>query len=189
MAKPLRSKMGKISTAIEYAKKIATVGAFRESSIEVSQALCKKFPPDRKIHVVELGVGHGGITRVILENISAESKLTGFEIHDEFVHHVKKEILDPRFSIIHDSAEKIKDYIDEPVDFFVTSLPFSFLSKEVRTTIARDSYTLLRPGGYFCQYVYNKFSTRILEETYDEVEKDTIIKFPIEFVFYWLKSE
>ena len=180
--------MNKIKTAIEYTKNIVTVGAFRESSPKVEDEICSKLDSSQDVIVIEFGMGHGNITRKILDQLSPNSTLYAFEINEDFCNHVAETIQDSRLKIIHDSAENVKNYFKGSVDYIIGSLPFSFLPKKVGKKIITDSYDLLKSSSYFSQYLYVPFLGRRFKQVFDTHELVTIKNIPIEYVYHFRKE-
>ena len=98
-------------------------------------------------------MGHGNITREILNNISCTSKVFAFEVNKDFCKQVESEISDSRLVIINDGAENIKKHINENIDSVIGSIPFSFFSKDkgMGMGIIQDSYDKLVDNAYFSQ--------------------------------------
>ena len=180
--------MNKIKTALAFTKNIATVGAFKESSPGVEAEICSKLNPKEDLIVVEFGMGHGNITRKILDRISPNSVLYSFEINEKFCEYVASAIDDSRLKIINDSAENVKQYVKSTVDYFIGSLPFSFLPKKVGKKIIADSYSLLKAGSYYSQYLYVKLYSKRFKNIYDDYEVVTIKSIPLEHVYHFRKE-
>ncbi len=180
--------MSKIKTAIEYAKNITTVGAIKESSPKLEKAICSKLDRSKAVNVVEYGMGHGNITKSILAHISDDSRLSSFEINPEFCNHVQGDIQDERLRIINASATDVLEYIKMPVDYIITSLPFSFFSKTVQKRLIHDSYELLKSGGWYSQLLYAVWAGRKLKPVFDTIEMRSFPNFPPEYVFHCLKK-
>ena len=102
-------------------------------------------------------MGHGNITKEILNNISQNSILYAFEVKEEFCDHVKTLINDDRLIIINDGAENIKKHVNQKVDSVIASIPFSFFSKEKGMGIIQDAYDCLSNEAYYSQVLYTKF--------------------------------
>ncbi|MEL6718411.1 MAG: rRNA adenine N-6-methyltransferase family protein, partial [Bacteroidota bacterium] len=120
----------KLKTSIAFTKNFFITGAFKETSRDVEIEICSYLPSEEKQIIVELGMGHGNITREILNRIAPSSVLYAFEINESFCEYVQESILDERLRIINDGAEHIKKYIEKPIDGIIVSIPFSFLPKE-----------------------------------------------------------
>lgn len=179
----------KIKTAIEYTKDLFTTGAFTQTSREVELEICKYIPKNRKTIIVEFGMGHGNITKEILQNISHDSKLYAFEVKPSFCEHVRNTIKDERLIIINDGAENLKTYVNEEVSSIVASIPFSFFSKEKGLGIIQDAYDLLEDHGYYSQVLYTKHNFKKFQKIFDHCEIKKIINIPIEFIYHCKKEK
>ena len=180
--------MKKIKTALEFTKNIATVGAFKESSSKVEEEICSKLNDKEDVVVVEFGMGHGNITRKILDKISPNSVLYAFEINEKFCDYVASTIQDDRLRIVHDSAEHVKKHVLESVHFIIGSLPFSFIPRKIGKKIIADSYDLLRDSSYFSQYLYVPFYGKRFKRVFDDFELVTIKNLPVEYVYHFKKE-
>ena len=177
-------KNTKLKTAFQFTKHILTTGAIGETSRDVEIEITKKVPSKPGMTIVEFGMGHGNITREILEQMSPDSKLYSFEVKKEFCEHVKNEISDDRLIIVNDGAENISKHVDTPVDAIVSSIPFTFFSKEKSELILGETYKALAKDHFFSQILYSKIHTKKLEAFFD---KCTIVKtsnFPAGFVYH-----
>ena len=96
-------------------------------------------------------MGHGNITREILNNISSTSKVYTFEVNKDLCKQVASEISNSTLVIINDGAENIKKYINENIDSVIGSIPFSFFSKDKGMGIIQDSCDKLVDNAYFSQ--------------------------------------
>lgn len=178
----------KLNTSIQYIKNIVTTGAVGQTSREVELEICSHLPlTDNKI-IVEFGMGHGNITQEILNTIAPTSKLFAFEVNEDFCDYVRKSIIDERLHIINTGAETLRDQIHHPVDGFISSIPFSFFSKEVSDEIIHSSYDLLRDGGYFSQVLLTKFNFKKFVKVFDDCEMIRLGKnLPVEFIYHCKK--
>ena len=66
----------KIKTSIAFAKNLFVTGAITETSRETEVEICKYIPKGENKIIVEFGMGHGNITKEILNNISSTSKVS-----------------------------------------------------------------------------------------------------------------
>jgi len=146
----------RLKTAFAFSKTVLTTGALYETSRNVEKEICTKLPDGDGMVVVEYGMGHGNITKEILKNLSPTSKLYSFEVNEDFCKHVAQEINDPRLIIVNDGAQNLRKHVEGPVHGFVSSMPFTFFSKELTNTILQGSYDALENGRYFCQILYSK---------------------------------
>jgi len=178
---------GKLATALQYTKHFATTGAISETSREVEIEICNNIALDGKV-LVEFGMGLGNITKEILERMPKDAKLYSFEVNQEFCEKVKESIQDERLIIINDGAENIKNYVEGEVDNFISSMPFTFFSKEKTELILGTSKELLKNGGFFSQILYSKIHTKKFAgiwENYDIVKTNN---FPAGYIYHCSKN-
>jgi len=179
----------KIKTTIEFTKNLFTTGAFKETSRNVEVEICRHISKDKDVVVVEFGMGHGNITKEILNNISPNSKVYAFEVKKEFCEHVQKTIDDKRLIIINDGAENMKAHVKEDVHSVIASIPFSFFSKEKGLAIIQDAYDVLVDGAFYSQVLYTRFNFKKFKTIFDECN---IMKlpnnFPTEYIYHCKKK-
>jgi phospholipid N-methyltransferase len=145
-----------LKTSFSFAKNLFTVGSFKETTPETVSEISSKLNSNTKLKVVEFGMGHGNMTRKILDLISDDSELYSFEINEDFCQHVKEHIIDDRLSIINDSALNFKKYIFDDVDNFIISIPFTFLKNSEAEKLVKSCFSILKQGGYYSQVVYRE---------------------------------
>lgn len=143
-------------TSISFAKNLLTVGAFKETKQETVVEICSKINSSKKLKIVEFGMGHGNMTKQILDKISKDSEVYSFEINSDFCAHVQKNIKDSRLRVINDSALNFKKYVLEEIDNFIISIPFTFLKNEEAEKLVQSCFSLLRKDGYYSQVVYRE---------------------------------
>lgn len=178
----------KIKTTIAFTKNLLTTGAFTETSKQVEKEITRFVKLDSSKLIVEFGMGHGNITREILNKIGPDSKLLTFEINRNFCNYVQGNIKDNRLKIINDSAVNFLKYLDDEVDNFISSIPFSFLSKENTSIILNDSYNSLRNNSYFSQVLYTKFNFKKFQNIFDESSIINLGNFPTEYIYHCKKK-
>ncbi len=176
-----------IKTSLKYTKNILVTGAFKETSRRVELEITSKLPPTTDQVIVEFGMGHGNITREILKNISPTSKLFAFEVNEEFCDHVASKIDDDRLVIINDGAENLTKHVGTPVHSFISSIPFTFFSKEMSRTILKGAYDSLEEGHYFHQVLYSKVHVKKFKSVFDEVSVKTLLNIPLECIYHCKK--
>ncbi len=181
-------KKNKFKTALEFTKNIFTTGAVAQTSREVEVEITKYLNANKDLVVVEYGLGHGNITAEILSKLSKNSKLYSFEVNEEFCEYVAKEIEDDRLSIVNDGAENIFKHVEEKVDFFVSSIPITFFSKEKTELILNQSYKALKDKAYFSQILYSKIHIKKFENVFDECEIVKTNNFPAGFIHHCQKT-
>ncbi len=178
----------KIKTALQFTKNVFVTGALTETSRKVEVEICRYLSKEEDQVIVEYGMGHGNITREILNNISPGSKLYAFEVKKEFCEHVRKTIKDDRLIIINDGAEKVKEHIKEEVHAVIASIPFSFFSKEKGLGIIQDSYDLLTKDSYYSQVLYTKSNFKKFQMIFEECEIKKLPNFPTEYIYHCRKK-
>jgi phospholipid N-methyltransferase len=176
----------KLKTAIEFTKHILTTGAISQTSEKTEEEITTKLSESSKI-VVEFGMGHGNITEVILRKLPADAKLYAFEVKEKFCDVVRANIKDPRLIIINDSAENMYLHVKEPVNNFVSSMPFSFFSKELTDQILSQSIDALAPGGTFSQVLYSKSHKKKWLKHFNSITIERVLAVPVQFVFHCIK--
>ena len=179
----------KLKTSLAFAKSLFVTGAISETSREVELAICKSIPQGQDVVVVEYGMGHGNITKEILANISANSKVYAFEVKKDFCDHVRNEIKDDRLIIVCDGAENVKQYVKEEVHGVIASIPYSFFSKEKALGIIQDSHDLLAKGCSYNQVLYTKHNFKKFQAVFEDCEMVKVShKIPSEYIYYCKKG-
>ncbi len=178
---------GKLASALQYTKHFVTTGAISETSREVEIEICNRLAKEGKVYV-EFGMGLGNITKEILERMPADAKLYSFEVNEEFCEKVKESILDERLVIINDGAENIKNYVSEEVDSMVSSMPFTFFSKEKTDQILGTSKEMLKSKGSFSQILYSKIHYKKFSAAWDACEMIKTSNFPAGFIYHCSKD-
>jgi len=179
----------KLKTAFAFAKNIFETGAITETSREVEIDICKNLTKEDHKVFVEFGVGHGNITQEILDTISPTSKLYAFEVNKAFCLHVQEKINDPRLIVINDGAENLKKHVKENINGVVSSIPFSFFSKEKGLSIIKNAYDLLENDSYFSQVLYTKFNFKKFQEVFEACEITSNKKLITEYIYHCKKSK
>ncbi len=177
----------KLTTSIQYIKNILTTGAVGQTSREVELEICAHLPRDANRIIVEYGMGLGNITLEVLNTIAPSSTLYAFEVNKEFCEKARKTIKDKRLIIINSGAETMRNFIHQPVDGFISSIPFSFFSKEVSDQIIHSSYALLEEGCYFSQVLLTKFNFKKFTKVFDECKMIRLGNIPVEFIYHCRK--
>ena len=142
--------------------------------------------------VVELGPGTGVFTRELLRRMPETSKLIVVELNETFLENLKSSISDKRAIFIHDSAEKIEQFLQhngvEQADYIVSSLPLSTIPANIRKAILTSAYNSLRPKGEFIQFQYSLHQRKNLKRIYSNVSIGyTPLNFPPAFVYRCVK--
>lgn len=135
--------------------------------------VCQPIDFEKDVTVVEYGAGTGVFSRYLLRHMTPDSKLYLFETN-EILFEKLQQIDDPRVSLYDESVEHVNDLLTEEVigktDFIISGIPFSFLEDDVKESILKQSYRLLREGGKFLAYQTSGHLKEPLRETFGNVE-------------------
>ncbi|MCK0125370.1 methyltransferase domain-containing protein [Gelidibacter sp. F2691] len=183
-----KSLKQKLKTSIEFSKNLFVTGAISETSPKVEIEICQHIPSDRDVIIVEFGMGHGNITKAILNRISPNSKLYSFEVNKEFCDYVRKSIPDDRLHIVNDGAENMINSVDEKIDAVISSIPFSFFSKEKGMSIIQNAYDSLSSQSYYSQVLYTKFNFKKFQMIFDDCEIRKFNGIPTEYIYHCQKK-
>lgn len=170
------------------------VGAMSPSSKFLAQKMLKNVDFQKAKVLVELGPGTGVFTRKIVEKMAPDAKLLVFELNDDFFKMLQDEFQDERVILIHDSAEKIKDYLQQNdclnTDYVISSLPLANFPNKLVETILSESYNVLKNNGKYIQFQYSLMSKKFLENQFQSVHLSfTAINFPPAFVYTCVKEK
>lgn len=180
--------MKRLKASLAFAKNLLTTGAITQTSRNVEREIRSKIPNDKDVVIVEFGMGHGNITQAILDNVSANSSVYSFEVNEKFCEQVRGTIDDKRLSIINMGAEQLPNQVESPVDYFVSSIPLSIMSKDLVSQILNQSYEQLKDGGYFSQIQYAKNHRKKFEGFFDTVEITSFFNIPPENIYHCKKT-
>lgn len=165
----------KVDFLKEGLKNLMTVGAVARSSQFLCEEMTSAVNFDTAIYLVEIGAGDGVITKHILEKMRPDAKLLSFEVNDTFIE-ILKEIQDPRFILIHDSAENIEKHVllhfqrPESVDAIISALPFVLIPEELTQRILDACKASLKKGGLFIQYHYSMVLKKLYKKVFGNVQ-------------------
>jgi len=138
--------------------------------------------------IVELGPGTGVFTKKMLEKMRPDATLLVFELNDSFIHMLQRDIKDERMHLIHDSAEKIGEYLAKlgftHADAIVSSLPLANFPAELKTTILMSSKSVMHEKSLYVQFQYSLNAKSMIKEIFRSVNITfTPVNFPPAFVY------
>lgn len=176
--------MSKSDLLAELYSNINTTGAVTFSSKSLVNKMLSFTDLSHAKLVVELGGGNGVITEGILKHLAPDAELLVFEISPSFCEAMKKQFPQPNVKIICDSAENLDSYLHgQKVDYVLSSLPFSLISKDVTDQILKQSKSSLTPQGKFIQICYSYLLKKLFLRYFSKVEaKFTLKNLPPAFV-------
>ena len=124
--------------------------------------------------VVEYGPGVGTFCKPVLERLPRDATLIVIDTNPLFIDYLNKTIGDSRFVAVHGSAEDVEEIVKahghEKADYVLSGLPFSTLPDGVGDNIAAASYRVIRPGGAFLTYQFNRAATNYTREHFDSTD-------------------
>lgn len=154
---------------------IKTIGSVRPSSQYLIRKMLEKIDFANARVIVELGIGDGCVTLEILKRMRPDATLICFEIHQEFIDHVRQTIHDDRFVLIEDSAELLSKVLHDrghnAADAVISSLPLAIIPTAVVRSILTQARDMLKPGGYYMQYQYSLKSFGVLKQLFRKVSR------------------
>jgi phospholipid N-methyltransferase len=172
----------------QFWKEKKMIGAMVPSSRFLALKMVKVINFESAKVIVELGPGTGVFTEKLLEKMSPDARLIAFELNDDFHNILKNKINDPRLILIHDSAEKMKDYLQEhqlsKADVVVSALPLSVFPNGLRDAVLDASNEILKENGQYIQFQYSLYSKRHIKKRFPKMAINfTPLNFPPAFVY------
>ncbi|SHF28914.1 class I SAM-dependent methyltransferase [Pedobacter caeni] len=166
-------------------RNIVQTGSIIESSPFLAKKMMQFIDFENSLQIVELGAGKGSITGHLLDKMSPQSKLSGFEMNNILFDELKKEE-DHRFVPIHDDVMNITRYFREgSVDYIISGLPLANMGGLKKGRLMNDCYQLLKPGGCYIQFQYCKTDLALIKRNFENVHCEfTLLNLPPAFVYY-----
>lgn len=138
--------------------------------------------------IIELGPGTGVFTRKIIEKMRPDALFLIFELNENFIALLQKKINDPRVHLIHDSAEKMHEYLVkngvEKADAIISSLPLANFPETLRTSLIQESHAVLNDNARFIQFQYSLNAKKSIKKVFQNVSISfTPANFPPAFIY------
>lgn len=169
--------MSKSNLLIELYSNLSTTGALTFSSKALVNKMVAQADLSKAKVLVEMGGGDGSITQGIINRMNPDAELLVFEINSSFCEAMRKQFPQSNIRIINDSAGNLDQYLDgKGVDYIFSSLPFSFLSKEVTDEILSQSKKALGSGGVFIQICYSYLLKTLFKKYFNQVQASFTLK-------------
>ena len=171
----------------ESIRNLKITGSVARSSRFLCRRIARKIISAEANVVVELGPGDGAITRYILDRLQPDAQILVFEVNEVFIEKLQHSVIDPRITLIHDSAENIAEHLAKrgikSVDYFISGIPFMMLPDSLAEHITKECHRLLRPNGQFIQFHYSPKLVQFYKNIFGNAEVDFIpLNFPPAFV-------
>lgn len=123
---------------------------------ETSDRVAKRFANHLNIQsdeiAIELGVGAGGITDILLQKLERRDQYVGFELNRDLFTFLRHNY--PDLEIHNASATTLNQYTaGRKVGAVISTLPWSIFNKDQRDLILNQIEQVLSPGGTFSTFV------------------------------------
>ena len=177
--------MKKVNFFVHALKTMKTTGAISSSSEFLAEKMMNPIHFDAVKNIIELGTGHGTLTKEILKRMSSGCRLTSFEINDVFYRESKELVKDARLNIMNEDARNIHQFFDpESVDVVISGLPLAMMPDEIKTEILHQVKKALRNDGYFIQFQYSPLDFRLVRSFFPSFKlKFTILNLPPALIY------
>ncbi|MFZ2522734.1 MAG: rRNA adenine N-6-methyltransferase family protein [Minisyncoccia bacterium] len=151
------------------------VGAISRSSRYVIEAVLENIGSEKYDKIVEYGPGDGVMTVELLKRLSPNGKLLAVEIEQSFIKDLER-LQDKRLIIVNGGVEEVsrslRKYGFTDADLVVSSIPFTFISKDHREEIIRNTKRNMKGNGKLIIFhQYSLLMLPILKKYFSLVEK------------------
>ncbi len=141
---------------------------------------------------IEYGPGTGVITKNIINRMTANSTLILIEKNYTFYSYLRDNIHNSNVYIFHDCVTNIKLILEKQnisnIDYIISGIPFSFLHEKQKTTLMRDTYSILNSKGKFIIYQCTSHMKNKLSETFSLIKSSMVLRnFPPLYIFETMK--
>ncbi|MEX2656346.1 MAG: hypothetical protein WD272_02430 [Balneolales bacterium] len=151
------------------------------------ERICENIDFDNTIKMIEYGPADGVVTKIMLENLSLDSKIMAIETNENFISNLHK-IKDGRLMVSHNSAEDVGAIAEKKnwnsVDYIISGIPFSFIDDPVKHKILKESAKLLKQEGCFVAYQTSSHLIPYLKEYFEHVVMEKVfLNIPPMFIY------
>jgi phospholipid N-methyltransferase len=123
---------------------------------------------------VEYGPGVGTFCRPVLDRLGPDATLLVIDTNPDFIDYLKETITDPRFCAVLGSAADVEKVVADAgfkqADYVLSGLPFSTLPKGIGEAIATATHAILRKGGGFLVYQFNRKSRDFMAPHFGRID-------------------
>jgi phospholipid N-methyltransferase len=123
---------------------------------------------------VEYGPGVGTFCRPVLDRLRRDATLLVIDTNPSFIDYLRRNISDSRFVAVHGSAEDVEAIVrahgHSEADYVLSGLPFSTLPEGVGPRIAAATHRVIRPGGAFMTYQFNRVARNCTAQCFERVD-------------------
>jgi phospholipid N-methyltransferase len=150
------------------------LGAVVPSSSFLVNDMMNQVDWDRARVLVEYGPGVGTFTREILRRMRPDAVLVAIELNTDFVEYLRDHVHDPRFHVVHSSAERVRRVLAEQnlahADYIISCIPYLNMSDALRREILQESRLALRAEGSMLLFQYTRTLLPYLESSFSSVK-------------------
>ncbi|AXB43130.1 class I SAM-dependent methyltransferase [Amycolatopsis albispora] len=143
-----------MSITTEFLRHPVLTGAIAPSSRRLAAAMTAGLGLEHARTVVELGPGTGVFTEAILHRLRPGARLVAVELNERLATPLRARYGRGPVTVVHDSAEALASYVDNPVDVVVSGLPWAVLPAAQRDRILDQVIAVLAPEGRFTTFAY-----------------------------------
>ncbi len=137
--------------------------------------VCEHINFEKDIRIVEFGPADGVFTKVFLKKLSPGSEIIAIETNRNFAEALR-DLRDDRLTVVNKSAEQVREIVQsknwEKADYIISGIPFSFLKKDVKNRILKESADLLTEEGRFLGYQTSSHLKPYLAEYFPSVDTE-----------------
>jgi phosphatidylethanolamine/phosphatidyl-N-methylethanolamine N-methyltransferase len=172
----------------QFWKEKKMVGSMIPSSRFLARKMLESVDFEKEKVIVELGPGNGVFTRKLIEEMAPDAQLFVFELNETFYSALRSEITDKRVHLIHDSAEKIGEYLEKAgcdhADVVISSLPLANFPSVLKQKVLSECQRVLRSNGLYIQFQYSLNAKKDIKKTFSRLDISfTPANFPPAFVY------
>ena len=144
--------------------------------------------------IVEYGPGTGVFTKELIEKKQPDTILFLVELNEELYHGLQKKYENtPNVYVIHDSAEKVDEHLQQygyaEVDYIISGLPFAAFPEELSQRIFETTLRVLKQEGQFITFQYTLLKKKFINGFFDSIQLNyELINLPPAFIFYCKKQ-
>ena len=150
------------------------LGAVVPSSSFLVNDMMNQVDWNRARVLVEYGPGVGTFTREILRRMRPDAVLVAIELNTDFVEYLRDHVHDPRFHVVHSSAERVRRVLAEQnlahADYIISCIPYLNMSDALRREILQESRLALRAEGSMLLFQYTRTLLPYLESSFSSVK-------------------
>lgn len=167
-------------------KNYQNIGAISRSSKFLYKKMTKHIDFKSDLKIVEFWPWDWIFTDELLKQISKNSTIYIFEIDEWFCKLLKEKYKnEKRVKIYEESAWNILKYFEKnEVDYIISSLPLSFIDKNIVSTILEKSKHILKNSWNYIQYQYFLQNKKQINKYFPKTDyKFTFLNLPPAFVY------